>query len=267
MMTCCSAIGCGCSRWPRRSACGPPAGRWVSTTRPTTAGSAGRPLRPRGAAAPRASPAADAQSDRPAPRARSSPSPRPPRLRRGASRRARRSQVGRHPDLRARCLARAPPRRLNTRHKRLALVARHPTATSGPAAAARAPHRGSSRREVQLDCFYVGRLSGRRARSGNTRRRRRLGLRLGRASRLRAKPAGAWTARARATACPRARRPAGSSRSHHRQRLGVRAPGVRRRCASRSAPQRRIKAGRPNSNGCVERSPADDPRPPTVSGV
>ena len=26
------------------------------------------------------------------------------------------------------------------------------------------------------------------------------------------------------------------------------------------APQRRIKAGRPNSNGCVERAPADDPR-------
>ena len=66
-MTCCSASGCGCSRSRARSVSGRPAGRWVCTTRPTTAGrrrssdGAWRRLRPRERQA-----AADAERARPA---------------------------------------------------------------------------------------------------------------------------------------------------------------------------------------------------------
>jgi hypothetical protein len=38
MMTCCSDFACGGSRWPRRSGCARPVGRWAFITRPTTAG-------------------------------------------------------------------------------------------------------------------------------------------------------------------------------------------------------------------------------------
>ena len=58
--------------------------------------------------------------------------------------------------------------------------------------------------KVQLDCFFVGRLTGTKGRSGNTPPRTSVGLRLGRATRHRAKPPRALHARAAAPRLPRA---------------------------------------------------------------
>ena len=73
-----------------------------------------------------------------------------------------RGEVGRHPDLRARRLARAEA--VGTQHpqQRLALVARHRDPYERkPLPEPPAPYRRHEPGEkVQLDCFYVGRLSG-----------------------------------------------------------------------------------------------------------
>ena len=149
---------------------------------------------------------------------------------------------------------------LNTRSKRLALIARHADPYERrPRIPPPERHIDAAEpgEKVQLDCFYVGRLSGTKGTVWQyTADRRRLRLHLGRAALLRAQPAGALH---RASSPPRRPRaaepPAGSSarsppttaRSSAPRQFGdaVEAVGAR---------QRRIKAGRPNSNGCVERA-------------
>src|SRR5215207_9604830 len=125
----------------------------------------GRPLGARGAAGQRAPAAADAEPDRPAPRA-ADPGLRagPARSRAAADLRgAWAREVGRDPDLRARRLAGARRFNLNTRSKRLGLVARHAEPYERkPELPPPERHIDASEpgERVQLDCFFVGRLSG-----------------------------------------------------------------------------------------------------------
>ena len=110
---------------------------------------------------------------------------------------------------------------LNTRSKRLALVARHADPyEQRPRIPPPERHIDASvpGEKVQLDCFFVGRLSGSKGtRLAIHRRRRRLGLHLGRAALLRAQPQGAVDRRARPPRRPRAQgRRLEAQRGHHR---------------------------------------------------
>ena len=141
---------------------------------------------------------------------------------------------------------------LNTRSKRLALIARHADPYE------RKPDQAPPERhieaelpgeKVQLDCFYVGRLSGTKGTVWQYTA----------ASGL---PGFAWAELHATERNPRARftkellhrvaRAQGGrlaiAGSDHRQRLGVSLEGVRRGRRVRRARQRRIKAGRPNSD-------------------
>ena len=166
--------------------------------------------------------------------------------------------MGRHPDLRARRLAGAAPRR-----------AEHPLQAAG----ARRPHRDPYERrpllppperhieatepgeKVQLDCFYVGRLSGTKGTGWQY-------------TAIDVASSFAWAQLRTSERNPRARH---TRELLHRVARELKAAGWRLREVGTDngsefrskqfgdavdklgARQRFIKAGRPNSNGCVER--------------
>ena len=164
---------------------------------------------PRGAATSASAAGRGCQPDRPPPRAADR------RLRPGeAGLRPRRIsaelealEVGRDPDLRARRLARPAPLQPEHPLKRLALVARHADpyeqrpSSRRPSATSRPSEPG---REGAAGLLLVGRLRLEGEGLAIHRRRRRLGLHLGRASLLGAKPAGPVDGRARPPGRPRA---------------------------------------------------------------
>ena len=222
----------------------------------------GRPLGPGGAEGPRAPAAADAQPDRPASRAADRRvRARPPGLRaHGASAPSSPARSGAASGSQSTASGACSCRvGLNTRAKRLALVARHRDPYERkPDLPPPERHIDASEpgEKVQLDCFFVGRLSGTKGDGLAIHRdRRRLGLHLGRAAHHRAQPARPPHPRA---AAPRrrtsSRPPAGSCE---------RSPPTTARSSAHAssatpstelgARQRFIRAGRPNSNGCVER--------------
>ena len=180
-MTCSSATGCSSSIWPGGSAV---CGRLPHLRRPPLdllpLEAPGRPARARGAAPARAAAAADAQPALGAGR--------------GADRRLRARRIpasgraGSPPSWRAqrwgglvvshngvwRCLRRHG---LNTRQKRLSLVAGYRAPYEPPREPAPEPHVEAERpgELVGIDCFYVGRLHGtQRRRLAADRDRRRL---------------------------------------------------------------------------------------------
>ena len=229
----------------------------------------GRPLGPGGAQGPRAPPAADAQPDRPAPRAADHRlRARAPRLRAAADlRRAGAREVGRPADLRARRLARAgpgraehplqapgadrpPPRPLRAQARRC----RRPSATSTP------PEPGE---KVQLDCFYVGRLSGTKGTVWQY-------------TAIDVASAYAWAELHTSERNPRARhtrelvhrvaararrRRLEAGRGHHRQRLGVPRHASSARPSQRARRPPALHPRRPAELQRLRRArPADDPR-------
>jgi transposase len=148
---------------------------------------------------------------------------------------------------------------LNTRAKRLALIARHADPYE------RRPERERVElhidatepgEKVQMDCFYVGRLAGTKGTVWQIHGlRRRLGFSLGVLEGVGAKPPGALHTGAGSPG--RSRTEGGwlaPSGGDHRQRLEFRSREFVEAVEGEDASHRRIKAGRPNSNGCVERA-------------
>jgi hypothetical protein len=166
MMTCCSAIACGCSRSPRSSATSPrPAGGWASRARPITPGS-------RSSNATGSTDCGSESAGGRGCRTRSGP-PRAPHHRLALG----------HPRFGPRRIAAelARPKwggmrisehgvwrvlrrfNLNTRSKRLALIARHADPDERrPEQPPKELHIDASQpgEKVQMDCFFVGRLAG-----------------------------------------------------------------------------------------------------------
>ena len=147
---------------------------------------------------------------------------------------------------------------LNTRSKRLALIARHHDPYERkPALAPPERHIEASEpgQKVQLDCFYVGRLQGTKGTVWQY-------------SAIDVASAFAWAELRTSARNPRARH---TRELVHRVARELKAAGwkldevttdngsefrsgeFRRAVAELGARQRFIKAGRPNSNGCVER--------------
>ena len=257
MMTCCSATACACSRSPRRSACARPAGRWASTT--STYYRWKRAVDRWGLEALRVRepPAADAQPDRPPPRAAD------PRLRSGAAgvrtpadlaelRRSKWGGIAISEHGSGGCLGVLT----STLRQALALVARHADPYERrPEIPPPERHIDASEpgEKVQMDCFSSVGFRARRHRLAIHRRRRRLGLHLGRAAFIRSQPQGPLDGAALSPVA--ADKAAGwKLREGTRQRLGVRIEGVRSGLRGTRRSPGRIKAGRPNSNGCVERA-------------
>jgi transposase InsO family protein len=166
--------------------------------------------------------------------------------------------VGRHPDLGARRLAGAAARRADTRSKRLALIARHHDPYERrPQLPEPERHIEASEpgEKVQLDCFYVGRLSGTKGTVWQY-------------TAIDVASAYAWAELRTSERNPRARH---TRELVHRVARELKAAGWRLRevtsdngsefrsrqfsdaVEALGARQRFIKAGRPNSNGCVER--------------
>jgi len=146
---------------------------------------------------------------------------------------------------------------LNTRSKRLALIARHQDRYERrPPLAPPERHIDASEpgEKVQLDCFYVGRLSGTKGTVWQY-------------TAIDVASAYAWAELRTSERNPRARhtrqllyrRPRtqggrlGARGGDERQRLQFRSRQFRDAVEGLGARQRHIKAGRPNSNGCVER--------------
>jgi transposase InsO family protein len=147
---------------------------------------------------------------------------------------------------------------LNTRSKRLALIARHADPYERkPEVEPRELHIEASEpgEKVQMDCFYVGRLSGSK----------------GTVWQYTAADVASGYAWAFLKATERNPRSRWTSELVHRVARELKAAGWKLRevttdngsefrarefgaaCEAQGARQRRIKAGRPNSNGCVER--------------
>ncbi len=145
---------------------------------------------------------------------------------------------------------------LNTRAKRLALVAGYRAPYEPPREPAPEPHIDATGRASWSASTASTSAAARHQRRGlaDHRDRHLLSLRLGRARRLpQQRPDRRADLRARA---PRRRAtppPAGSSSACSRQRQRVPPPRLRRQLAELGARHSRIRAGRPQTNGHVER--------------
>src|SRR6266511_5517653 len=263
MMTCCSATACGCSRWPQSSECAPPVARWACITPPTTYYRLKQKVDRWGIEALRI-------RERRRPRM---PNQLGPHLegrviafslghpgfgpRRISAELAREKwgaiRISEHGVWRVLCRV-----GLNTRSRRLALIARH--ADPYERAPARAPkelHIDASEpgEKVQMDCFYVGRLQGTK---GTVWQYTAADVASGYAwAFLKASernPRSRWTQELVHLVAGKLRAAGWRLREVTTDNGSeFRANDFRRAAEGSGARQRRIKAGRPNSNGCVER--------------
>jgi hypothetical protein len=165
-MMCCSAIACGCSRSPTSSATSRrPAGRWESRARLATPGAEARALRPRRAQGP-ASAAGRGRPTRSAPASSTGSWPSPSATRasgRGGSRPRWPDPSGAAIRISEHGVWRVLKRfNINTRSKRLVLIARHADPTSANPQRRRHSCTSTPRSPArkQMDCFFVGRLAG-----------------------------------------------------------------------------------------------------------
>src|SRR5437867_628640 len=262
MMTCCSDSACGCSPWRRNWEASPrPAIRWGSRARPTTRGSPSSSATASTACGSGSAAARGCQT-RSAPTSSTGSSPSRSAIRGFGPRRisaelARAKWGGTKVSENGvwRVLRRF---KLNTRSKRLALIARHADPYERkPDREPKELHIDASEpgEKVQMDCFYVGRLSGSK------------GV-VWQYTAIDVASAYAWAFLRSSARNPSARH---TAELCHLVARELKAAGWKLReittdngsefrskdfgdvVAKVRATQRRIKAGRPNSNGCAER--------------